>query len=288
MATKNAKLLNQGIQHLPDKLDRATWLNYIRCHDDIGLGFDDADVIRTGYEPRAHRKFLIDYYTGEYEDSPARGKPFGQNEKIGDARIAGSLASLAGLETSIESKDEDAINLSIDLILLLHGLIMSFGGIPLLYSGDELGMMNDYDFMNDESKAGDSRWIHRPADGLGKSEKRQVPGTPEEQIFMGLQHMIALRKCIPAFADFNNRELIETSNEHLFVFMRNNPFELDDRILVVGNFDQEAQSLALSDLGNRGQFKYSQVRDLLSGELLQLDNDHLAIPPCHIYWLTDR
>jgi len=288
VATKNAKLLNQGIQHLPDKLDRATWLNYIRCHDDIGLGFDNADVVRTGYEPRAHRKFLIDYYTGEYEDSPARGKPFGQNEKIGDARIAGSLASLAGLETSIESKDENAINLSIDLILLLHGLIMSFGGIPLLYSGDELGMINDYDFMNDESKAGDSRWIHRPQMDWEKAEKRRVPGTPEEQIFMGLQHMIALRKCIPAFADFNNRELIETSNEHLFVFMRNNPFKLDDRVLVVGNFDHEEQSLTLSDLGNRGQFKYSQVRDLLSGELLQLDNDQLTIPPCSIYWLTDH
>ena len=288
VATKNAKLLNQGIQHLPDKLDRATWLNYVRCHDDIGLGFDDADVIRTGYDPRAHRKFLIDYYTGKYADSAARGRPFGENIKMADARIAGTLASLAGLESSIERNDEAAINLSIDLILLLHGLIMSFGGIPLLYSGDELGVENDYGFLNDENKAGDSRWIHRPRMDWEKAKKRQVPGTTEERIFTGLKHMIAVRKCIPAFADFNNRELIETSNEHLFVFMRNNPFELDDRVLVVGNFDHQTQFLTLTDLGNRGQFKYAQVRDLLSGELIPLDNDHLAIPPCNIYWLTDR
>lgn len=288
VATKNAKLLNQGIQHLPDKLDRATWLNYARCHDDIGLGFDNADVIRAGYDPRAHRKFLVDYYTGEYGDSPARGRPFGQNEKLGDARIAGTLASLVGLETALENDDESATELSIDMILLLHGLIMSFGGIPLLYSGDELGVLNDYDFLNDESKAVDSRWIHRPQMDWEKAEKRQLPGTPEERLFKGLQHMIAVRKCIPAFADFNNRELIETRNEHLFVFMRNNPFKLDDRVIVVGNFDHEPQTLKLGDLGNRGQFKYSQVRDLLSGELLRLDNTHLMIPPCRIYWLTDR
>ena len=67
VATRNAKLLNQGIHSLPDKLDRATWLNYIRCHDDIGLGFDDADIREADYEPRAHRKFLVDYFTGKYE-----------------------------------------------------------------------------------------------------------------------------------------------------------------------------------------------------------------------------
>jgi len=288
VATKNAKLLNQGIQHLPQKLDRATWLNYVRCHDDIGLGFDDADVIRTGYDPRAHRKFLIDYYTGEYGDSPARGRPFGQNEKIGDARIAGSLASLAGLESALEANDEHAIDISTKLILLLHGLIMSFGGIPLIYSGDELGVLNDYGFLDDESKAGDARWIHRPRMDWEKAEKRRVPGTPEERIFAGLKRMIGVRKYVSAFADFNNRELLETRNEHLFVFMRNNPFEMDDRVMVVSNFDHQPQSLTLSDLGNRGQFKYSQVRDLLSGELLQLDNEHLVIPPCSIYWLTDR
>jgi amylosucrase len=288
VATRNAKLLDQGIRHLPDKLDRATWLNYVRGHDDIGLGFDDADVIRTGYEPRAHRKFLVDYFTGRYEGSPARGKPFGQNKKNGDARIVGSLASLAGLEAALESNDEKAIDQSIDLILLLHGTIMSFGGIPLLYYGDEIGVLNDYSFMDDESKAGDSRWIHRPLMDWHKTERRKQHGTPEQKIFAGLRRMIAVRKCTPAFADFNNRELIETANPHLFVFMRSNPFDLSDHVLVVGNFDPAPQSLELSELGNRGHFNYCRVRDLYSGESPSLLDGRLSIPPCSFYWLTDR
>ena len=99
----------------------------MRCHDDIGLGFDDADIRACGYDPVAHRRFLVDYFTGAYEGSPARGQPFGRNEKTGDARISGSLASLAGLETALEGDDEKAIQNSIDLILLLHSFIMSFG-----------------------------------------------------------------------------------------------------------------------------------------------------------------
>ena len=95
VATKNAKLLDQGIRSLPDKLDRATWLNYLRCHDDIGLGFDDTDIVKAGYDPYAHRRFLVDYFTGRFEGSDSRGQPFGVNLKTGDARISGSLASLA-------------------------------------------------------------------------------------------------------------------------------------------------------------------------------------------------
>lgn len=111
------------------KLDRATWLNYVRCHDDIGLGFDDADIIRAGYEPQPHRQFLVEYFTGVYPGSEARGQSFGQNTKTGDARISGSLASLVCLEIAIESNDESAIERAVGVILLLHGMILSYGGI---------------------------------------------------------------------------------------------------------------------------------------------------------------
>ncbi len=143
VATKNARLLSQGVKSLPDKLERATWLNYVRCHDDIGLGFDDDDIRLAGYDPREHRRFLLDYFTGKFKHSTARGKPFGHNMKTGDARISGSLASLAGLEAAQESNDPKAIDDAINIIILLHGMIMSFGGIPLLYYGDEIGTTND-------------------------------------------------------------------------------------------------------------------------------------------------
>jgi len=287
VATKNAKLLDQGISSLPDKLDRATWLNYVRCHDDIGLGFDDVDIRKADYEPRSHRRFLIDYFTGSYGDSPARGKPFGINEKTGDARISGSLASLAGLESAIESGDEVAIQESIDIILLLHSMIMSFGGIPLLYYGDEIGTLNEYSFLEDAHKAHDTRWMHRPRIDWQKAALHKRHGTVEQRIFDGLQKMIAVRKTTPAFADYNNRELIETGNPHLFVFIRNNPFQSNDNVLVVGNFDKSPQSLTLSDLSNRGCFEYSRLYDLYSGESPSMFKDQLVIPPHRFYWLTD-
>lgn len=288
IATKNAKLLNQGILSLPDKLDRATWLNYIRCHDDIGLGFDNSDIARAGYDPIAHRTFLVDWFTGAYEGSPARGVIFGHNSKTGDARISGSLASLVGLQSALESGDEDAIQQSIDIILLLHGMIMSFGGIPLLYYGDEIGTLNDLSFLEDEHKAIDTRWIHRPRLDWEKAELRHSHGSVEQRIFSGLQKMIAVRKSIAAFSDYNNRELLESGNPHLFVFMRTSPFMQNENVLVVANFDSAPQALSLSDLGNRGQFSYGQLQDLYSGESPKTFKDKLVIPPFSFYWLTDR
>jgi len=287
VATKSAKLINQGTKNLPTKLDRATWLNYVRCHDDIGLGFADADILQVGYEPTAHRKFLVDYFTGAYDDSPARGQPFGRNEKTGDARISGALASLIGLETALEHGDAEAIDRSIDMIILVHSMIMSLGGIPLLYYGDEIGTLNNYAFTEDENKGKDSRWIHRPVFDWSRAEQRHERGTPEQRIFNGLKKMIAVRKCIPAFADYNNRELLETENPHLFVFMRSNPFRIGENILVVGNFDNLPQSLTVSDLGLRGRFEFATLRDLYSGETPSVFNDELVIPAFGFYWLSD-
>ena len=288
VATRNTRLLEQGISSLPDKLDRATWLNYVRCHDDIGLGFDDADVARAGYEPAAHRRFLFEYFTGAFEGSQARGLPFGRNEKSGDARISGSLASLVGLESALERQDDEAIRQSIEWILLLHGMILSFGGIPLLYYGDEIGTLNDYSYQDDPDKSSDTRWLHRPVIDWDKAERRQQRGTTEQRLFNGISRMIAARKNISAFADFNNRQLIDTANPHLFAFIRSNPFELNDDVLVVANFDNAPQSLDLADLGNRSQFGFSRLRDLCTGEAPAQFRDSLVVPPRRFYWLSAR
>lgn len=288
VATKNAKLLTHGITSLPTKLNSATWLNYIRCHDDIGLGFDDVDIIAAGYEPVSHRRFLLDYFTGNFDESIAKGVPFGRNLKTGDARISGSLASLVGLEVAIQQNNQKMIDDSIKIILLLHSMIMSFGGIPLLYYGDEIGTLNDDSYLEDEHKANDTRWIHRPKIDWQKAELRHKHGTIEQQIFSGIQKLIAVRKTIPAFADFNNRELIEVENEHLFVFVRNNPERDKEEVLVVANFDSKPQHLNLADLGNRGHFEYAQLRDLITGDAPAIFKDELVIPPYHFYWLSDQ
>lgn len=287
VATKNSKLLNQGIKSLPVKLERATWLNYVRCHDDIGLGFDDGDIRLAGYDAHSHRKFLIDYYTGRFDDSHARGLPFGSNVKTGDARISGSLASLAGLEYGLEQNDLVAIDEAIKTILLLHSLIMSFGGIALLYYGDEMGTLNDYSYQDDTGRSVDSRWLHRPTMDWKKAENRNVPSTVEYRIFSALKKMIAVRKEIDAFADFNNRELIDVNNPHLFVFGRTNVTKQTDRVLVVANFDDRPQSLNIDDVAGWTSQQLGRVVDLYSGQSPDIFKNALVIPGYRFFWLRE-
>ncbi len=286
VATKNTRLLNQGIKSLPVKLERATWLNYVRCHDDIGLGFDDRDILLCDYEPTHHRKFLIDYFTGQYDNSHARGLPFGQNEKTGDTRISGSLASLVGLEYALEAGDDKGVRDAIKLILLLHGMIMSFGGIPLLYYGDAIGTLNDDSYRNDPHKQGDSRWVHRPSIDWDKAERRKTPGTVEYEIFSELKRMIAVRKEIQVFADFNNRELLEVDNPHLFVFTRYLVEKPGEQVLVVANFSGHPQHLNLDELALWGN-RYRPLVDLYKGESPDTFKNSLVIPGFGFYWLSE-
>lgn len=286
VATKNARLLNQGIKSLPVKLERATWLNYIRCHDDIGLGFDDRDIVLCDYEPASHRRFLVDYFTGKFADSHARGLPFGRNDKTGDARISGSLASLVGLEHAQETGDNQGVDDAIKIILLLHAMILSFGGIPLLYYGDALGTTNDDSYLADPHKKEDSRWTHRPAIDWKNAARRNLAGTIEYEIFSALKRMIAVRKEIGVFADFNNRELIETNNPHLFTFGRYNLNKPSERVLVVANFNDKPQHLNLEDIGTWSP-KFGQLTDLYKGKTPDTFKTSLVIPGFGFYWLQE-
>ncbi|MDX1352592.1 MAG: alpha-amylase family glycosyl hydrolase [Thiomicrorhabdus sp.] len=287
VATKNAKLLTQGIKSLPVKLERATWLNYIRCHDDIGLGFDDKDIIQAGYDPHSHRRFLIDYLTGRYQGSHARGLPFAENAKTGDSRISGSLASLTGLQYAFFSGDLDAQENAIKQILLLNSMILSFGGIPLLYYGDEIGTLNDDSYLDDPHKMDDNRWVHRPYINWQKAEQRHISGTIEYEIFNGIKKMIAVRKEVNVFADFNNRELIDVDNANLFVFNRFNPQKSSDRVLVVANFNDQPQKLDLEDVEGWGRYNQSQLFDLYSRQKPEIYNNTLVIPGLSFYWLRE-
>ncbi|MCU0810859.1 MAG: alpha-amylase family glycosyl hydrolase [Thiobacillaceae bacterium] len=287
VATKNAALLSQGIKSLPNKLERATWLNYVRCHDDIGLGFDDSDIRLAGYDPQQHRRFLIDYFTGRFSGSPARGLPFGENARTGDARISGSLASLVGLEAALESQDEEAIDAAVRTIVLLHGMILSFGGIPLLYYGDAIGMLNNQEYLDDPVKRHDSRWMHRSHFDWGKATKRHQSGTVENRIFSALKRLIALRKETPAFADFDNRQLLTLDNPRLLAFYRSDPLNNRNRVLVLANFNVEAQTLPVSTLRMHSFFLQENMKNLCTGERIAVEDDAIVMPPLSFYWLTD-
>ena len=287
VATKNANLLNLGVKNLPDKLERATWLNYVRCHDDIGLGFADDDARLAGYDPTQHRRFLVDYFTGNFPGSLARGLPFGDNPKTGDRRISGSLASLVGLEAALETGNEEAIAAAIKTILLLHKIILSFGGLPLLYYGDAIGMLNSLEYLADPSKRNDNRWAHRSYFDWDKAEKRHQTGTVEYRIFGALKRMIAQRKETPAFADFDNRQLLAVDNHNLLVFSRTDPENDRNKVLVIGNFNTAAQTLQAGMLKSHGFFLQEVMEDICSGTRIQMENDAITIPPLSCYWLTD-
>ncbi len=287
VATKNASLLNKGIKNLPVKLERATWLNYVRCHDDIGLGFDDNDARLSGYDPVQHRRFLIDYFTGKFSGSPARGLPFGDNPKTGDARISGSLASLVGLEAALESQDEQGIDAAIRTILLLHGMILSFGGIPLLYYGDAIGTLNSLEYLADPAERDDNRWMNRSHFDWNKAEKRHQPGTVEHRIFSALKKMIALRKETTAFADFDNRQLLAADNPNILVFSRTDPQNSRNKVLVIANFNAAPQTFGIGAIKTFGFFQQQGMKDLCSGTSVFAENDALVMPPLSCYWLTD-
>ena len=163
---------------------------------------------RSESTPTIIGNFSIEFYTGQFPGSFARGVPFQENIKTGDMRISGTMASLAGLEQAIEEDDETKKELAIRRMLLLHGVTLSIGGIPLLYLGEEWGMLNDYDFVKDPAKAGDSRWIHRPKMQWDYLEElndhiESGNGSIRNRIFKSTQQLIALRKTLPALAGQN-------------------------------------------------------------------------------------
>lgn len=157
LATRQIRLLAHAMNKRNRTPKNCTWVNYLRCHDDIGWTFDDQDALELGINPKDHRKFLNDFYTGEFPGSFARGVPFQFNPETGDLRVAGTLASLAGLEQAIHSKNSLLIDMAIRRISMLFSTILSIGGIPLIYLGEEWGLLNDYGYINDIKKSKDSR-----------------------------------------------------------------------------------------------------------------------------------
>ena len=186
IATKKTVLLYKNLEDLPIKPMEATWINYVRCHDDIGLGFEDHHIYAIGWDAKSHRKFLLDYYCQNIEWSPAVGVVFMFDPKTGDGRITGSCASLLGLEKALEKNEKESIQLAVAKIIMIHGIILSYGGIPLIYAGDEIGTLNDYSYLEDKDKKEDSRWINRPRQDWKTIASLDDKASHQSKIFFGI------------------------------------------------------------------------------------------------------
>ncbi len=282
LATRNTRLLHASLQARFPIDPECTWVNYLRCHDDIGWTFDDAIANQLGIDGAGHRKFLNDFYTGRFPGSFAKGLPFQENPITGDARISGTLASLAGLEAALIRKDLEAVDLAIGRILLLYSIIFSIGGIPLIYLGDESAMLNDYSFAHHPEYASDSRWVHRPVRDW--SQERQAlndPNSPAARIYAGIQYRLQLRRSLPVLSQ-GQTEFLNISNDHVFAYIRHQDSQ---RLLLLCNFTERSQSVSLKELKVQG-FS-DQAQDLLTSQTLQLSED-LYLAPYQTYWLQTK
>ncbi|QUY45024.1 cyclomaltodextrinase C-terminal domain-containing protein [Acaryochloris marina S15] len=259
LATRNTQVLRHAMQKRFDLPEGCAWVNYIRCHDDIGWTFSDNDAWELNINPLHHRQFLTAFYTNRFENSFARGLPFQENPDTQLARISGTTASLCGLEKGLYEQDSAQVELAIRRILLLHGILLTIGGIPLLYLGDELGILNDYDYGQSPEKDGDSRWAHRLAFDWARADSRRNSEEVWGQIYLGLLRLINIRQQNRAFTG-SETVLMDPGNDHVFGYFRHHD---DQSVLVLGNFTENEQAIVgrrLRLLGMRKTFT-----DIVSG-----------------------
>lgn len=194
LATEDIRLLKQqmdAVNHLPKEY---TFLNYLRCHDDIGWGLDFDTLKWWGMEEIPHKRFLNDFYTGKFEGSVSRGELYNDDPVTQDARFCGTTASMCGVESAGFEQDEEKMEAAVRLDLMLHAYMLTQSGIPMLYSGDEIGQVNDYAYKENPLKWEDSRYIHRGAFRWDLEKKKSDPSSVEGKIFQGLDKLEKLRR----------------------------------------------------------------------------------------------
>lgn len=194
LAARDARLMAAALSRFPPIPVTTAWATYLRCHDDIGWAIDDADAAAVGWSGGGHREFLADFYAGDFAGSFAAGAHFQSNPVTGDRRTSGSAASLAGLE---RAADDGAMDLAIARLMCAYTIVLGFGGLPLIYMGDEIGMLNDADYLADAEKAADNRWLHRPTMAWTEADRRRR-APQAERVITEMQRVIAARRRLPA------------------------------------------------------------------------------------------
>ncbi len=268
LATRETNLLQQALEERHALPDGTAWVNYVRSHDDIGWTFADEDAARLGINGFDHRQFLNRFYVNRFEGSFARGVPFQDNPATGDCRICGTSASLTGLEQG----DPFAVRRG----LLLHSVILSSGGIPLIYLGDEAGMLNDHAYLREPGKADDSRWVHRPTRSPATAARRPDPGTPAAAIHSGLRRMIDARGRTTAFAG-GRLVGFRSGVASVLGYTRS---ATDSQVLVLANFSEFTRDIApvvFSALPEYAVDRITGARHALRGGL--------RLEPYDVVWL---
>jgi amylosucrase len=266
LAAKDTRLFCAAMNRFPAKPPTTVWGTYLRCHDDIGWAIDDGDAASVGLNGYEHRRFLADYYAGLYPMSDARGLVFQENLLTGDRRISGTAASLAGIEAALISGDDIHLDLAIRRYVLAHCLVLGFGGLPLIYMGDELGLPNYYDFVEEPDHADDNRWVHRPPMPWHLADRRHIEGTVEYRIWHRLRHVITVRSSLPSLDASVESEILDPVNPAVLVFLRRFPSQT---MVGVYNMTTESQKVPrwVIPLGNWAWDALTEETPLTDGPL---------------------
>lgn len=269
LATRKVALLDQAIRRRQPINPDCAWVNYVRSHDDIGWTFADEDAAEFDILGYDHRRFLNAYYTAQFPGSFARGVPFQFNPRTGDCRVCGTTASLTG----VEAGDAGGIT----RMLLLYGIALSAGGIPLLSLGDEVGQLNDPSYRENATTARDSRWVGRPFRPDALYEQRHDPDTDAGKIFAGMTRLIAARRAAAGLAG-NQITGLTTDNPHVLGYVRQ---AAGQTIYVLANFSDDPQDIAAPQLIQTPP----RMTDLISGAVFHMRRG-VTLPAHQIVWLA--
>jgi len=292
MATGSAALARRALAVPPPKPVTTAWTTYVRCHDDIGWAISDTDAAAVGLSGYEHRAFLSRYFSGAYPGSYARGEVFQANPTTGDARISGTLASLAGLDAALEAQRAgdptaaERVNLALGRIFLLHAVVYGYGGIPLLYMGDELGLCNDRSYLDSPELADDNRWVHRPRMDWAAADGRDDPHTVAGRIFGGIRHLGRVRAQLPSLHAAVESQPVDLGHDAILGLLRRHPAGTLLEVFNVSSSWVRLPVHRVEALGLRNPV------DHLSGYPATHDHDGFdeayAMPPYAAWWLAEN
>jgi amylosucrase len=271
----------QALRSLPPVPTATAWVTYVRCHDDIGWAIDDADAAAVGLSGHGHRAFLSDYYAGLFPGSPARGLVFQHNEATGDRRISGTAASLAGVEAALDDEDAAALGLALDRLVLAHAIVLGWGGVPVLWMGDELALPNDPSWAAEEGHGGDNRWAHRPRMPWAAADLRHDASTVQGRVFEALQHLVAARAGLAQLHASVAAQVLEPTDPGVLPVLREHPEGPFLGLYNVTATWRHWPASRLRELGLEGAL------DALTGEPVPLGGDgDVWLPPYGASWLV--
>lgn len=271
LASHDVRLLQYQTEQVCALPREYVFQNYIRCHDDIGWGLDYNWLKERGYEEVAHKRFLNDYFRGYVYGSHARGELYNDDPRLGDARMCGTSASLCGIETALNEKNEGMLTEAINIDLMLHAWVLAQSGIPVLYSGDEIGQLNDYTYLDDPDKADDSRYIHRGDFDWEQAALRNDESTVPGRIYQALRKLETLRASDEIFRSDVETYALYTGSDSVMGIMRRN-----EKKTFIGLFNFSGYEFDLPF----GDVDYT---NMLTGETV--NSKAIPIKPYCFYWL---